>query len=97
MERSIAPIEKELDELRGKIKSMEHIEEISQQIQLLRKKCAWSMVYDIDKKIQEDTAVIKKLEDQIPKCQAKIDQQIVSKSVYVPLVILFNCFYFSST
>ncbi|PWA83394.1 P-loop containing nucleoside triphosphate hydrolases superfamily protein [Artemisia annua] len=76
LERSIAPIEKELDELRGKIKSMEHIEEISQQIQLLRKKCAWSMVYDIDKKIQEDTARIKKLEGRIPQCQAKIDQQI---------------------
>nr|GEU95931.1 structural maintenance of chromosomes protein 6B-like isoform X1 [Tanacetum cinerariifolium] len=76
LERSIAPIEKELDELRGKIKSMEHIEEISQQIQLLRKKCAWSIVYDIDKRIQEDTARIKRLEGRIPQCQAKIDQQI---------------------
>nr|GEX26013.1 structural maintenance of chromosomes protein 6B-like [Tanacetum cinerariifolium] len=46
LERQIAPIEKELDELRGKIKSLEHIEEISQRIQLLRKKHAWSIVYD---------------------------------------------------
>ncbi|GKA06248.1 structural maintenance of chromosomes protein 6B-like protein [Tanacetum coccineum] len=78
LERSIAPIEKELDELRGEIKSMEHIEEISQQIQLLRKKCAWSLVYDIDKKIQVETAILKKREDRIPQCQAKIDQQICS-------------------
>ncbi|XP_071732184.1 structural maintenance of chromosomes protein 6B-like [Rutidosis leptorrhynchoides] len=76
LERSIAPIEKELNELQGKIKSMEHIEEIAQQVQLLTKKCAWSVVYDIDKQIQEETARLRKLEERIPRCQAKIDQQI---------------------
>ncbi|KAL7582405.1 hypothetical protein Lser_V15G43696 [Lactuca serriola] len=76
LERSIAPIEKELNELQGKIKSMEHIEEISQKVQLLTKKCAWSLVYDIDNQIQEETARIKKFEERIPQCQARIDQQI---------------------
>lgn len=76
LERSIAPIEKELNELQGKIKSMEHIEEISQQVQLLTKKCAWSVVYDIDKQIQEETARLSKLEERVPRCQARIDQQI---------------------
>lgn len=76
LERSIAPIEKELNDLQVKIKSMEHIEEISQKVQLLTKKCAWSLVYDIDKQIHEETARIKKYEERIPQCQARIDQQI---------------------
>ncbi|XP_076932337.1 structural maintenance of chromosomes protein 6B-like [Bidens hawaiensis] len=76
LERSIAPIERELNELQGKIRSMEHIEEISQQVQLLTKKCAWAVVYGTDKKIQEEFAKIKKLEERIPRCQARIDQQI---------------------
>ncbi|KAL4557168.1 hypothetical protein LXL04_035340 [Taraxacum kok-saghyz] len=76
LERSIAPIEKELNELQGKIRSMEHIEEISQKVQLLTKKFAWSLVYDIDKQIHQETARIKKYEERIPKCQARIDQQI---------------------
>lgn len=76
LERSIAPVEKELNELQGKIKSMEHIEEISQQVQLLTKKCAWSLVYDIDKQMQEVTTRIRKLEERIPQCQARIDQKI---------------------
>ncbi|KAJ9546237.1 hypothetical protein OSB04_025944 [Centaurea solstitialis] len=76
LERSIAPVVKELNELQGKIKSMEHIEEISQQVQLLTKKCAWSFVYDIDNKMQVETAKIRKLEERIPQCQARIDQEI---------------------
>ncbi|KAM0053457.1 putative structural maintenance of chromosomes protein [Helianthus debilis subsp. tardiflorus] len=76
LEKSIAPIEKELNDLQGKIRSMEHVEEIAQQVQLLTKKCAWSVVYDIDKQIQVEVARIKKLEERIPRCQARIDQQI---------------------
>lgn len=78
LERSIAPIVKELNELQGKIKSMEHIEEISQQMQLLTKKYAWAVVYDFDKLIQVETAKINKLEERKPRCQDRIDQQIVS-------------------
>lgn len=87
LERSIAPIEKELNELQGKIRSMEHIEEISQQVQLLTKKYAWSAVYKIDQKIQEEIAKIKKLEERIPRCQARIDQQIVSESSFASTLI----------
>ncbi|KAL8233115.1 hypothetical protein R6Q57_002893 [Mikania cordata] len=76
LERSIAPIEKELNELQGKIRSMEHIEEISQQVQLLTKKYAWSIVYEMDEQMQVEVAKIKKLEERIPRCQAIIDQHI---------------------
>ncbi|KAJ0793940.1 putative structural maintenance of chromosomes protein [Helianthus annuus] len=88
LEKSIAPIEKELNDLQGKIRSMEHVEEIAQQVQLLTKKCAWSVVYDIDKQIQVEVARIKKLEERIPRCQARIDQQIVSESYAVSQLIL---------
>uniref|UniRef100_A0A2P2KQB0 Structural maintenance of chromosomes 6 smc6 n=3 Tax=Rhizophora mucronata TaxID=61149 RepID=A0A2P2KQB0_RHIMU len=73
LEASIKPIERELVQLQGKIKNMEHIEEISQQVQLLKKKLAWSWVYDVDKQLQELSARIEKLRDRIPKCQDKID------------------------
>nr|XP_043614248.1 structural maintenance of chromosomes protein 6B [Erigeron canadensis] len=76
LERSIAPIEKELNELQAKIKSMEHIEQISQQMQIVTKQYAWALVYEFDKQIQEEAAKIKKLEERMPRCQARIDQQI---------------------
>lgn len=57
---------------------MEHVEQISLQIQQLKKKLAWSWVYDVDKQIQEQCSKIEKLKDRIPTCQAKIDEQLVS-------------------
>ncbi|XP_077235428.1 P-loop containing nucleoside triphosphate hydrolases superfamily protein isoform X2 [Tasmannia lanceolata] len=77
LESSIRPILKELDDLQRKIKSMEHVEEISQQVQQLKKKLAWSWVYDVDKQIEEQGAKLEKLKDRIPTCQAKIDRQVV--------------------
>ncbi|KAJ8747970.1 hypothetical protein K2173_014372 [Erythroxylum novogranatense] len=47
-----------------KDKNMEHIEELSQQVQELKKKLAWSWVYQIDRR-------------SIPKCQAKIDWELM--------------------
>ncbi|XP_059666932.1 structural maintenance of chromosomes protein 6B [Cornus florida] len=76
LESSIAPILNELNELQGKIKNMEHVEEISLQVQLLKKKLAWSWVYDVDRQIQEQNAKNTKLKDRIPACQARIDQQV---------------------
>ncbi|GMP24030.1 hypothetical protein CsSME_00001432 [Camellia sinensis var. sinensis] len=76
LESSIRPIQKELDELQQKIKNMEHVEEISQQAQLLKKKLAWSWVYDVDKQIQGQSIKIDTLKSRIPKCQARIDRQI---------------------
>lgn len=76
LESTIRPVEKELNELRGKIKNMEHVEEISQQVQQLKKKLAWSWVYDVDKQLQEQSAKIGKLQDRIPICRAKIDHQL---------------------
>ncbi|KAM7504621.1 hypothetical protein LguiB_003525 [Lonicera macranthoides] len=77
LEKSIAPVLKELNELQGKIKSMEHVEEISQQVQMLKKKLAWSWVYDVDKQLEQEAARIVKLKDRIPACQGRIDRQLV--------------------
>lgn len=78
LESSIRPVEKELKELQEKIKNMEHIEEISQKVQLLKKRLAWSWVYDVDKQLQEQSEKIETLKSRIPKCQDRIDWQIVS-------------------
>ncbi|KAM1231846.1 hypothetical protein ACFX13_042478 [Malus domestica] len=76
LEGSIRPIERELNELQEKIKSMEHVEEISQKAKQLKKKLAWSWVYDVDKQLQEQNLRIVKLKDRVPRCQAKIDEKI---------------------
>ncbi|WOL06207.1 structural maintenance of chromosomes protein 6B-like [Canna indica] len=74
LESSIRPIVKELDELRNKIRSMEHVEEIAQEVQTLKKKLAWSWVYDVDREIQEQSAKLEILKERIPTCQARIDK-----------------------
>lgn len=76
LEASIKPIEKELTELQQKIKNMEHLEEVSEQVQQLKKKLAWSWVYSIDKQLGEQNAKISKLKGRIPTCQAKIDWEL---------------------
>ncbi|KAM7252281.1 hypothetical protein ACFE04_024164 [Oxalis oulophora] len=74
LESSIRPIEKELKEIQEKIKNMEHVEQISQEVQLVKKKLAWSWVYDVDNQIQEQTALIEKLKERAPACQARINK-----------------------
>ncbi|KAJ9164044.1 hypothetical protein P3X46_023661 [Hevea brasiliensis] len=76
LEATIKPIEKELSELQVKIKNMEHIEEISQQVQQLKKKLAWSWVYYVDKQLEDQSLKIGKLKDRIPACQEKIEQKL---------------------
>ncbi|KAL5718364.1 hypothetical protein ACHQM5_011431 [Ranunculus cassubicifolius] len=76
LESSIRPIIKELTELQEKIKSMEHVEEIVQNLQQLKKKLAWSWVYDVDKQIEEHAAKLEKLKERVPTCQLKIDRQL---------------------
>ncbi|XP_061353023.1 structural maintenance of chromosomes protein 6A [Gastrolobium bilobum] len=76
LEVAIRPIEKELNELQVKIKAMEHVEQISIQVQQLKKKLAWSWVYDVDKQLVEQNVKIEKLKNRIPTCQAKIEQQL---------------------
>ncbi|KAI3918712.1 hypothetical protein MKX01_042032 [Papaver californicum] len=75
-ESSIRPITKELNELKAKIKSMEHVEEISHQMLQLTKKLAWAHVYHEDRKVQEQAAKLEKLKERIPACQAKVDRQL---------------------
>lgn len=77
LEASIKPIEKELTELQGKIKNMEHLEEMSQQVQQLKKKLAWSWVYSVDKDLQEQMVKLGKLKERIPTCQARIDHELM--------------------
>lgn len=81
LEESIKPIQKEIEELKGKIRNMEHVEEISQQVQQLKKKLAWSWVYDVDRQLVEQNAKIGILKDRIPACQSKIDMQLVSNEL----------------
>nr|AAD54769.1 SMC-like protein [Arabidopsis thaliana]AAD54770.1 SMC-like protein [Arabidopsis thaliana] len=76
LENTIKPIEKEISELRGKIKNMEQVEEIAQRLQQLKKKLAWSWVYDVGRQLQEQTEKIVKLKERIPTCQAKIDWEL---------------------
>ncbi|XP_071724067.1 LOW QUALITY PROTEIN: structural maintenance of chromosomes protein 6B-like [Rutidosis leptorrhynchoides] len=74
LEASIKPIEKELKEIQEKIKGMEHVEQLSQQLELVRKKLAWSWVYDVDKQIQEQSARIEKFKEREQACQARINK-----------------------
>ncbi|KAL3837884.1 hypothetical protein ACJIZ3_022475 [Penstemon smallii] len=73
LEGSLRPILKELDELQKHIRSMEQVEEISLQVQLLRKKLAWAWVYDAEKKLDQKLKDIENLKGRIPSCQKKID------------------------
>ncbi|XP_066390025.1 structural maintenance of chromosomes protein 6B-like isoform X6 [Miscanthus floridulus] len=74
LEASIRPALRELDEIQEKIKNMEHIEEIAHEIENLKKKLAWSWVYDVDKKIGEQEETLEKLKERIPACQERIDR-----------------------
>ncbi|KAK7255917.1 hypothetical protein RIF29_29345 [Crotalaria pallida] len=76
LEAAIRPIEKELKEIEVKIKATEHVEQISMQVQQLKKKLAWSWVYDVDRKLKVQSEKIEKLKSRIPFCQAKIDEQL---------------------
>ncbi|KAF7064931.1 hypothetical protein CFC21_071136 [Triticum aestivum] len=79
LEKSIKPVMRELDELREKIKNMEHIEEIAHDIDNLKKKLAWSWVYEVDQQIEEQTVRLQKLKERIPACQERIDRNTVVK------------------
>lgn len=83
LESSIRPIIRELDELRNKIKAMEHVEEIAQEVQHLKKKLAWSWVYDVDREIQEQNVKLEVLKERIPTCQTRIDKYTVSYTLTV--------------
>lgn len=88
LEATIKPTEKELSELQRKIRNMEHVEEITQDLQRLKKKLAWSWVYDVDRQLKEQNLKIEKLKDRIPRCQAKIDSRHVSyKQLYMTLMV----------
>lgn len=78
LEASIRPMLRELDQLREKIKNMEHVEEIAQELEVLKKKLAWSWVYDVDRQITEQALKIEKLKERVPACQEKIDRKSVS-------------------
>lgn len=78
LEDSVKPIENELSELQEKIDSMKHVERITQDLQELKKKLAWSWVYKVDRDLQEKLGNVEKLKGRIPTVQAKIDSKKVS-------------------
>lgn len=75
LEDSLKPIEKELSELQEKIESMKHVERITQDLQELKKKLAWSWVYKVDGELQEKLGGMERMKDRIPIVQAKIDSK----------------------
>ncbi|XP_020877425.1 structural maintenance of chromosomes protein 6A [Arabidopsis lyrata subsp. lyrata] len=76
MEKTIKPIQKEISELLEKIKNMEHVEEITQQVLHLKNKLAWSWVYDVNRQLKEQNEKIVKLRERVPTCQNKIDRKL---------------------
>ncbi|KAG4171242.1 hypothetical protein ERO13_A12G197800v2 [Gossypium hirsutum] len=76
LEKLIRPAQLELSELQEKIENIKRVEQILQEVQLLRKKLAWSLVYDEDKRLQEQAKNIETLKKRIPTCQAKIDSTL---------------------
>jgi len=90
LERSIMPVLKELDDIQDKIKNMEHIEEIAHEIENLKKKLAWAWVYDVDKKIGEQTEKLEKLRERIPACQERIDRNTVSALLRDRSCVIFS-------
>ena len=90
LERSIMPVLKELDDIQDKIKNMEHIEEIAHEIENLKKKLAWACVYDVDKKIGEQTEKLEKLRERIPACQERIDRNTVSALLRDRSCVIFS-------
>lgn len=91
LELSIRPVIEEVKELREKIKNMEHVEEIAQEVQNLKKKLAWSWVYDVERQIADQNVKLEKLKDRVPTCQARIDRLEVS-SVTFKFLIHFNLY-----
>ena len=90
LERLIMPVLKELDDIQDKIKNMEHIEEIAHEIENLKKKLAWAWVYDVDKKIGEQTEKLEKLRERIPACQERIDRNTVSALLRDRSCVIFS-------
>ena len=92
------PIEKELSELQEKIDSMKHVERITQDLQELKKKLAWSWVYKVDGELLEKLGGMERMKDRIPIVQAKIDSKKVRellqhfRYLYPPMefVLLFQ-------
>lgn len=76
LEKSIEPILRELNELQEKIKNMEHVEELSERVQEMKFKLAWSWVYNVDKELQKQSALIEKLKARVPACQAEINKRL---------------------
>ncbi|XVE63875.1 hypothetical protein DITRI_Ditri07aG0056600 [Diplodiscus trichospermus] len=76
LENLIRPIQLELSGLQEKIENIKRVEQISQEVQLLKKKLAWSWVYDADRELQKQRENIEKLKGRIPTCQAKIDSTL---------------------
>ncbi|PON53147.1 Structural maintenance of chromosomes protein [Trema orientale] len=76
LEDSVKPIEKELNELQEKIDNMKHVERITQELQELKKKLAWSWVYKVDSDLEKQGASIEKLKDRIPVVQSRIDHKM---------------------
>ncbi|XP_024531851.1 structural maintenance of chromosomes protein 6A isoform X1 [Selaginella moellendorffii] len=72
-EETFRPYEQKLNKLDLEIRRAEKVDEMAQEVTNLRKKLAWSQVYDIDRKIEKAAGCAEKLRERIPVCQERID------------------------
>jgi cytidylate kinase len=82
LKQEMALFIEELRTLDEYIRNAQEIEEMGQQVVVLKKKLAWYLVYDAQKKVQLEAQNLEKLQSCIPTCQRKIDEaEVVTKNV----------------
>jgi hypothetical protein len=82
LKQEMALFIEELRTLDEYIRNAQEIEEMAQQVGVLKKKPAWYLVYDMQKKVQLEAQNLEKLQNCIPTCQRKIDEaEVVTKNM----------------
>jgi chromosome segregation ATPase len=82
LKQEMVPFIEELKTLDEQIRNAQEIEEMAQQVGVLKKKLAWCWVYDTKKKLQLEAQNLEKFQSRIPTCQRKIDEaEEVTKNV----------------
>jgi hypothetical protein len=82
LKQEMALFIEELRTLDEYIRNAQEIEEMAQQVGVLKKKPAWYLVYDMQKKVQLEAQNLEKLQNCILTCQRKIDEaEVVTKNM----------------
>lgn len=78
LERSTEPVARELNELQVKMNYTKDVEQLSERVKEMEFKLAWSWVYEVDKELTKQSAIVEEQKMRLPICQEKIDQSLVS-------------------